>query len=54
MNWIKAEVNDDLHQKVKAYRDHDKTNAENMHEAACGLLRRGAINFEFEHGELLK
>jgi hypothetical protein len=53
MGWIKANPDDDLHAKVKAYRDHDDTNVANMTEAANALLMRGAISFEADKGEVL-
>lgn len=53
MGWIKANPDDELHGKIKAYRDHPDTNANSVHEAAVGLLRRGVIDFEFEGGELV-
>jgi len=53
MGWIKAELDDDFHAKVKAYRDHPDTNVSNMTEAATGLIKRGAISFEADKGEVL-
>lgn len=53
MGWIKANPDADLHAKVKAYRDHEETNVENMTEAANALLMRGAISFEADNGVIL-
>jgi len=50
MGWIKTHLPDDLHDKVKAYRD--ETGAQNMTWAARLLLNRGIESYETEYGEL--
>jgi len=50
MGWIKTELDDNLHEKVKAYRDN--TDCQNMDEAAAVLVSRGVVAYESQHGIL--
>jgi len=44
MGWIKTELDDAQHTKVKQYRDN--TDCDNMTEAARALLQRGIVSYE--------
>jgi hypothetical protein len=49
MGWIKTELPEKYHSKVKAYRD---ANDVNMTEAACALIQRGIIAYEADNEPL--
>lgn len=49
MGWIKTELPDKYHNKIKAYRD---ANDVNMTQAACALIQRGIIAYEADNGTL--
>jgi len=49
MGWIKAQLSDKWHAKLKHYRD--ETGADDLKEAVVVLVQSGLRRYEDEHGE---
>lgn len=50
MGWIKANLPEKWHAKLKHYRD--ETNANSLSEAGVSLIQRGLVSYESENGTL--
>jgi len=49
MVWIKTELPERWHSKLRAYSEKQDVN---MVEAACALIQRGIVAYEADKGEL--
>jgi len=50
VTYVKADLPDKWHSKLKHYRD--ETSCNDINDAVISLLRRGILAYESDHGEL--